>query len=173
MTGNNTTTIKKDRGRQFYKNVLELTLAGGLAFWVTNFAISRTPIAAEYRTALSISYLPMIVESLVGGLIIGLFVSYFLLRFSDKIPTKNPILKSVLLSLIALVIATIVLEVPSHFLTPSSDPVRYFLIGTMIDVLRILALGIVTGYLYNRMYRGSSSSETVSNSHHVESPQVK
>ena len=81
MTGNKMTTIKQERRGQFYKKVLELTLAGGAAFWVTNFAISRTPIAAEYRAALSISYLPMIVESLIGGLIIGFFVSYFLLRF--------------------------------------------------------------------------------------------
>ena len=124
---------------------------GGLAFWVTNFAISRTSIAAEYRSALSISYFPMIVESLIGGLIVGFFVSYFLLRFFDKIPSKNPILKSVILSFIALIIVSILLEVPSHFLTPTSDPMRYFLIGTLFNVLRILALGIVIGYLYDKL----------------------
>jgi len=74
-----------------------------------------------------------------------------LLRFFDKIPTKNPILKSVILSFIALIIVTILLEVPSHFLTPNSDPMRYFLIGAMINILRILALGIVVGYLYKRL----------------------
>ena len=115
----------------------------------------------------------MIVESLVGGLIIGLFVSYFLLRFSDNNPTKNPILKSVILSLIALMVATIVLEVPSHFLTPSTDPMRYFLIGTMFNVLRILALGIVIGYLYRSLYKGLNPSMTVSKSPHVESPHVE
>ncbi len=74
------------------KNVLILAAAGCLAFWVTNFAISRTSIAAEYRAALSISYLPMLVEALGGGLIIACCVSFFLLRFHDKIPTKDPIL---------------------------------------------------------------------------------
>jgi len=134
------------------KKLYKLTIGGGLAFWVTNFAISRTPIAAEYRAALSISYLPMIVESLIGGLIIGFLVSYFLLRFFDKIPTENPILKSVILSFIALIIVTILLGVPASFLTPNSDPMGYFLIGALFNVLRILALGIVIGYLYKRLY---------------------
>ena len=108
-------------------------------------------IAAEYRAALSISYLPMIVESLIGGLIIGFCVSYFLLRLFDKIPTKNPILKSVILSFIVLIIVTILLGGPASFLTPS-DPLRYFLIGALFNVLRILALGIVIGYLYKGLY---------------------
>jgi uncharacterized membrane protein YraQ (UPF0718 family) len=150
------------------KKLYKLTIGGGLAFWVTNFAISRTPIAAEYRAALSISYLPMIVESLIGGLIIGFLVSYFLLRFFDKIPTKNPILKSVILSFIVLIIATILLEVPASFLTNTSDPLRYFLIGTMFNVLRILALGIVIGYLYKRLYKGSNPAVVASKSAQVE-----
>src|SRR5512136_1431228 len=91
----------------------ELAVAGGLGFWVANFAISLTPIAAEYRAALSISYLPMLLEALLGGLIIGFCVSYFLLRFFDKIPTKNPILKSVILGFIVLIIVTMLIEVPA------------------------------------------------------------
>ena len=142
---------KRQTSHEFYKKLYKLTVAGGVAFWAANFAISLTPIAAEYRAALSISYLPMIVESLIGGLIIGFFVSYFLLRFFDKIPTKNPILKSVILCFIVLIITTI-LEVPASFLTNMGDPLRYFLIGTMFNVLRILALGIVIGYLYKRLY---------------------
>jgi glycopeptide antibiotics resistance protein len=94
----------------------------------------------------------MIAESLVGGLIIGFFVSYFLLRFFDKIPTKNPILKSVILSFIVLIIVTILLQGPASFLAYTSDALRYFSIGTLFNVLRILALGIVIGYLYRRLY---------------------
>ena len=144
------------QSKEIWRKVVILAVVGGLAFWVTNFAISRTPIAAEYRAALSISYFPMLLEALVGGLIIGFGVSYFLLRFFEKIPTKNPILKSVILSFIALIIVTILLEVPSHFLTPNSDPMRYFLIDALFNVLRILALGIVIGYLYKRLYRAHS-----------------
>ena len=47
------------------KKVLVLTLVGGLAFWLANFAISRTAIAADYRAAMSISYYPMLLESLI------------------------------------------------------------------------------------------------------------
>jgi hypothetical protein len=138
----------------FSKKLYKLTIGGGGAFWAANFAISRTSIAAEYRAALSISYLPMLIESLIGGLIIGFLVSYFLLRFFDKIPTQNPILKSVLLSLIVLILATILIGGPSSFLA-TGDPLRYFLIGTIFNVLRILALGIVIGYLYDKLDGGA------------------
>jgi len=134
------------------KEMTILAVAGGLAFWVANFAISRTPIAAEYRAALSISYLPMLLAALLGGLIIGFCVSYFLLRFFDKLPTKNPILKSMILSFIVLLIATILIEVPSKFLTTTiNHTLRYFLDGTMFNMLRILVLGIVIGYLYDKL----------------------
>ncbi len=138
------------RSKEIRRKTLVLAIVGGVGFWAANFAISRTPIAAEYRAALSISYLPMIVESLIGGLIVGFFVSYLLFRFFDKIPTKHSIQKSVLLSLIFLIIATILLEVPSHFLTPIKDALRYFLIGVLFNIIRFLALGIVIGYLYGR-----------------------
>lgn len=131
-----------------------LTIVGGLGFWVANFAISLTPIAAEYRAAMSISYFPMLLESLLGGLMIGFCVSYFLLRFFDKIPTKNPIFKSVILSFIVLIIVTILIGGPSSFLA-TGDVLRYFLIGTIFNVLRILALGIVIGYLYDKLIGGA------------------
>ena len=140
------------QSKDIWRRIAVLAAVGGLAFWVTNFAISLTPIAAGYRAGTSISYFLMLIEALVAGLIIGFGVSFFLLRFFDKIPAKNPIIKSVILSLIALIIVTILLEVPSHFLTPNSDPTRYFLISLLFNVLRILALGIVIGYLYKKLY---------------------
>jgi hypothetical protein len=146
------------RSKEIWRKTLILAIAGGLGFWVANFAISRTPIAAEYRAALSISYLPMLLESLLGGLIIGFCVSYCMLRFFDRIPTRNPILKSVILSFIILVIVTLLIEGPVSFLTPTSDAWRYFLIGAIFNVLRIIALGIVIGYIYQRMYKGFNRS---------------
>ena len=71
------------------KNLYILMMGGGVAFWAANFALSLTPIAAEYRAGVSISYFPMLLEALVGGLIIGLGVSFFLLRFFDKIQQKT------------------------------------------------------------------------------------
>lgn len=91
-----------------YRHLPQLTLAGGLAFWAANFATSLLPIAAEYRAALSIAYVPMVlVESLVGGLIVGLLVSFFLLRLYETLPTESPIFKAELLSAVALVVFTV------------------------------------------------------------------
>jgi hypothetical protein len=138
---------KPQRSYEVYKKALKLAIGEGVVFWAINFATSLLPIAAEYRAAFSISYIPMVlVESLLGGMIIACCVSYFLLRFFDKIPTKNSILKSVILSFVALVI----IEAPSTFLNLSKSPV-YLLIGAMLNVPRFLALGIVIGYLYDRL----------------------
>jgi hypothetical protein len=82
---------KTQSSHEFSKRLLKLAGVGGAVFWMTDFVISVSPIAAEYRAAFSISYLPIaLVEALVGGLMISCCVSYFLLRFFDKIPTKNP-----------------------------------------------------------------------------------
>ena len=143
------------------KKLYKLTIGGGVAFWAANFAISRTPIAAEYRAALSISFFPMLLESLLGGLMIGFCVSYFLLRFFDKIPTQDPIIKSVILSVIVLIIVTISIGGPSSFLA-TSNVLRYFLIGAIFNVIRILALGIGIGYLYRRLYKGFDPSANAS-----------
>lgn len=132
-----------------------LTITGGAAFWAANFAISLTPIAAEYRAALAIPYLPMLLEAVLGGLIIGFCVSYPLLRFSEKMPTMSPVRTSILLSLIALILVTMLIEVPAKLLTPTSNAWRYFLIGGMFNVLRILALGVAIGYRYTRLSGGA------------------
>jgi uncharacterized protein YacL len=138
---------KQQKSQAFYKKLIKLTVAGGVAFWIVDFAISLSPINAEYVAAFSISSLPMaLVEALVGGLIIGCCVSYILLRFFDKIPTKNAILKSVILSFVALII----IEVLSTFGNLSNAYV-YLLIDTGMNVPRILALGIVIGYLCDRL----------------------
>jgi uncharacterized protein YacL len=147
------TTVQDKRQTSYgvYKKALILAIVGGLAFWAATIAISLLPIAAEYRAAESISNIQMVwVGSLPAGMIIGCLVSFSLLRFFDKIPTKNPILKSVILSFIALVIATILLEVPASFRT--SDALYYFLIDEMLNVPRFLFVGIVIGYLYDRLY---------------------
>ena len=139
---------KRQVSHGFYKRLFTLAAAGGLAFWVVDFAISLSPLSPEYMAAFSISSLPLaLVEALVGGLIIACFVSFFLLRFFERIPIKNPILKSVILSFAAIV----VIEFLSTFGNPSNAYV-YLLIDTIMNIPRILALGIVIGYLYKRLY---------------------
>lgn len=131
--------------RKIWKEAFSLALAGGLTFWAANFAISRTSIAAEYRAALSISYNLMLLEALIGGLIIGLLISFILLRFYDKIPAKNPILKSILICLLVLLIITLTIGNPATF-NQSPDVLRYFIIGTIFNLIRMLALGFAIGY---------------------------
>lgn len=140
------------------KKVLVLTLVGGLAFWLANFAISRTTFAADYRAAMSISYYPMLLESLMGGLIIGLWVSYPLLRFFDWIPAKDPILKSIILSTLVLVIVTFVLGGPSSFFA-TGNVLKYFTMGTIFNLIRITALGIAIGYVCKKFFIESTSPE--------------
>ena len=125
---------------------------------MANFAISRTGIAADYRSAMSISYYPMLLQSLIGGLIIGLWVSFLLLRFHDRIPGNISISKSVLLSGFAPVIVTIVLGGPSSFYA-TSNVLRYFIIGTVFNVIRITALGIAIGYVCKIQHREVKSTE--------------
>jgi len=150
-------SIKMNNKKGILKKVLVLTMVGGLAFWLTNFAISRTANAADYRAAMSISYYPMLLESLVGGLIIGLWVSFPLLRFYDRIPVKDPMLKSVLLSSLALLIVTILLGGPSSFFA-TNNVLRYFIIGTVFNVIRITALGVAIGYVSKWQHREVKSS---------------
>ena len=142
---------KRQTSQEFYKKLYKLTGAGGAAIWITDFAISVSPIASEYRAAFSISNLPMaLVEALVGGLTIGCCVSCLLLRFFDKIPTKTPIPKALILSFVALVL----IEVLSTLINPSNASV-ILLIDTGMNVPRFLALGMVIGHLYDKLNGGA------------------
>lgn len=145
----NNTTASGDTtvpgSNKIWKEAFGLALAGGVTFWAANFAISRTDIAAEYRAALSISYNLMLLEALIGGLLIGLLISFILLRFYDKIPAKNPVVKAILMSMLVLLVITLTIGNPSTF-NQSPDVLRYFIIGTVFNLIRMLALGIAIGY---------------------------
>jgi len=143
------------RSRQVrWRRTIVLTGVGGLAFWLVNFAISLTPIAAEYRAGLSIAYFPMLLQALAAGLVIGLGVAYPLQRFFDLIPPKSTVLKAVVLSGAALLAATVLIEVPSKFIAITASGVRYFLIGLLFNALRFLALGVVIGIVHVRQRAG-------------------
>lgn len=135
--------------KETMKEALMMEVAGGAAFWLANLAISLTPIASEYRAALSISYFPMLLEALVGGLVIGFCVSCFLLGCFDRTPTMSLVFKSVALSFAALCI----IEAFSVLVNPGNASV-YLLISAGINVPRFLALGLAIGYLYKRSLEG-------------------
>lgn len=131
---------------KFLKKLLKLVGAGGAAFWVTDFIIAVSPIAAYYKAAFSISSLPVaLVEALVGGLVIAFCVSYSLLRFFDKILTNKPILKALILSFVAM----FMIEVLSALGNPAHASVS-LLLDTGMNVPRFLALGLVIGYLCDK-----------------------
>ena len=141
---------KRQTSDKFYKKLLKLTIGGGAVFYAITIVFSLTPFAAEFRAALSISYVESaLIEPFIGGTIISCCLSYFLLRFFDKIPTKNPILKSVILSLIALGIVFILLGVAA---SRSSDAFRVIVTGAVFNLIRFPSLGIVIGYLCKRLY---------------------
>jgi NhaP-type Na+/H+ or K+/H+ antiporter len=72
----------------------------------------------------------------------------------------------VILSFIAFVIAMILLEAPASFRT--SDALYYLLIGVIFNVPRFLFVGIVIGYLYKRLNKGSNPAAVASKSAQVE-----
>ena len=141
---------KRQTSSEFYKKLFKLTIGGGVVFWAVTFPFSLLPIAAEFRAALSISYVQVVlVESVVGGMIISCGLSFFLLRFFEKIPTKNPIPKSAILGFVALGIVSILVGVAA---SRTSDALHIFLIGVTLNVPRFLFVGMVIGYLYKRLY---------------------
>jgi hypothetical protein len=141
------------------KKVLILTIGGGIVFWGATIATSLLPIAAKYRASFSNWSIQTVwIAFLPAGMIIGGCVSYSLFRLFEKLPTRDPILGSVILSSVALVVATILIDVPRSFpLSGSTDALYYFLIGVMFNATRFLLLGLVIGYLYNKLY-GSTRS---------------
>jgi len=137
---------KARASREFSKNLLMFTAAGSAAFWIIDFVISVSPIAAEYKAAFSISSLPVaLVEAFAGGVVIALCVSLFLLRFFDRIPGKKPIFKALILSFFIMVI----IEVLSALGNPAHASV-YLLLDTGMNTPRFLALGLVIGYLFDK-----------------------
>ena len=105
-------------------------MAGAAALWMVNPAISLTPLAAEYRTALSIDYAPMLVEAALGGLLIALLVSWVLVHFlggsllGSRCRDPWPPASSFSLAL------TVLIDIPAKFFTSSTnDPWRYFVIA--------------------------------------------
>jgi hypothetical protein len=137
---------KAQASRESPKKLFMVTAAGGAAFWIIDFILAISPIAAEYKAAFSISSLPVaLVEALAGGVMIALCVSFFLLRFFDRIPGKKAIIKAWILSFLVMVMIEVLsaLGNPAHAST-------YLLLDTGMNAPRFLALGLVIGYLFDQ-----------------------
>ena len=140
---------KAQASREFSKRLLMLAAAGGAAFWITDFVIAMSPIAAKYKAAFSISSLPVaLVEAFFGGLVIALCVSFFLLRFFERIPGQKAVIKALILSFGVM----IMIEVLSTLGNPAHASI-YLLLDTGMNAPRFLALGSVIGYLLDQPKR--------------------
>ena len=140
---------KQESSQDFSKKLLKLAVAGGVAFWVTDFLMAVSPIAAAYKAAFSFSYLPVaLVEALAGGMVIAFSVSFFLLRFFNRLPGKKTIFNAILLSFTTMAI----IEVLSALADPAHASV-YLLLDTGMNVPRFLALGLVIGCVFDKQNR--------------------
>ncbi len=120
-------------------------MAGAVAFWSANLVISLTPIAAAYRSAMSIAYVPMLVEAAIGGLLLAIAVALVLVRYPRRFPGNQPLSRALWLSAAALVLLTVLVEVPSKLRSGVSDPGHWLLVATVFNVIRVLALGLAVG----------------------------
>ena len=125
-------------------------LAGAAAFWLANLTISVTPVAAAYRSALGIAYLPMLLEAAVGALVLGVAVAFVLVRYPSRIPGASPLTKSVLLGTAAIVLVTVGLELPAKLSSGVADPTHWLVVATVFNVIRILALAVTIGLVAGR-----------------------
>lgn len=120
-------------------------VTGAAAFWLANLAISATAMASDYRHALSIRYVPMLVEAGVGGLVLAGVLTFVLLRHPSRIPGPSALTKALLLGAGTLVILTIGVETPSKLTSGVDDPAHWLLVATVINLLRILVLAATVG----------------------------
>lgn len=120
-------------------------VAGAAAFWSANLLISLTPIAAAYRSAFSIAYLPMLLQAAVGGLLISSVVAWVLVRYPHRLPGTGQVSRALWLSAAVLVTLTLLVEVPSKWRSGVSDPGHWLLVATAFNVIRVLALGVAVG----------------------------
>jgi hypothetical protein len=146
----------RHKSSEFKRKLIRLTLAGGIAFWVTSIATSLLPIASDYRAALSNWSMQTVwFASLFAGLMISCCISYCLLRHYDRIPAKDPVLKSVTVSLCALILTTVLIDIPGS-IQGHGDVLHYFFIGFMFNLARFLLLGTAIGCQYNKLLRKGS-----------------
>lgn len=136
-------------------------VAGAVAFWSANLVISLTPIAAGYRSAMSMAYVPMLVEAAVGGLLIASVVALLLVRYPERVPGTGPLGRALWLSAAALVFLTVFVEVPSKLLSGVSNPGHWLLVATVFNGIRVLALGVAIGLVTRAEQAGAGPNSRV------------
>lgn len=134
--------------------------AGAAAFWLANLAISATPVAADYRAALSIGYGPMLVESAVGGLVLAVALALVLVRHPSNIPGSGPLRKALVLGAAAILVVTVAIEIPSKVTAGLDDPGHWLLVATAFNLVRILSLAAAIGLVAGAGTRSRQSGHS-------------
>jgi hypothetical protein len=129
---------------------VSLTLTGMAAFWSANLLISLTPIAAAYRSALSIEYVPMVLEAAVGGLIIAGVVALIMVRSGTRVPGGGPLRRALFLAMCVLVAVTLLVEVPAKLGAGIDDPGSWLIAATIFNTIRVVVLGLAIGLVARR-----------------------
>ena len=137
-------------------------MAGAVAFWSANFVISLTPIAAAYRSASSIQYVPMLIQAAFGGLLIASVVAVVLVRYPERVPGTGPMSRALWLSAAALFFLTVFVEVPSKLFSGVSEPGYWLLVATVFNVIRVMALGVAIGLVTRAGQAGAGAHSRVS-----------
>ena len=140
---------------------LRPAMAGAVAFWSANLVISWTPIAATYRSAMSITYVPMLIQAAVGGLLLAGVVAAVLVRYPDRVPGTGPLSRALWLSAATLVLLTVFVEVPSKLGSGVPDPGHWLLVATAFNVIRVLALGVAIGLVTRARHGGAGPHSRV------------
>lgn len=144
---------KREKPAGYSKQLLKLTLIGGIVFWLTSILTSLLPLAAQYRAAFSNwSIYTVWIGSLFMGLLNAFLVSWLLLRLHVKFPNKKVIGLSAILSLGLLLIAILLVDLPM-FLHGSRENLGYFFVGISFKIVRFLLLGLAVGYTLTRSER--------------------
>lgn len=126
---------------------LTLTLAGAATFWLANYVISLTPVAADYRSALGIRYVPMLVEAGAGGVLIAGILALVLRRFPERVPGAGLVRKALVLAGCAVALLTVAVEIPAKVSAGLTEPGRWLAVATVFNAVRISAAGFVLGWL--------------------------
>jgi hypothetical protein len=124
-----------------------LAIAGSVAFWLANLVISLTPVAAAYRSAMSINYTLMLVEAAAGGLVVASVVALLLVRYPGRGSRTGPLTRALLLSGGAFLMLTVLVEVPAKLASGVAGPGGWLLVATAFNAVRVLALGVAIGLL--------------------------
>lgn len=142
---------KREKPAGHSKQLLKLTIIGGVVFWLTSIATSLLPIAVQYRAAFSNwSIYTVWIGSFFLGLLNAFLVSGLLLRLHAKHPDQHVIGWSILFSAGVLVVALLLVDLPM-FLQGSRENLGYFFLGVAFNIVRFLLLGLAVGYTLTRI----------------------